>query len=166
MPDHNTVPDSARIQELWLAIKTLLAEKVNIKTLDNYTTVDAVATAIATSLTDYARLSDVDSNITNALQEYFTKSEVNSKIVEAIRSITTLKIEVVDSLPKQGTENIIYLVSNPDGKDDNVKLEYLWIDDVYELIGSTSVDLSGYWSKEELKIMSNEELEAIINSTD
>ena len=47
-------PNSARIAELWAAIKTALAGKADLAALDGYTTPDAVATAITSALANYA----------------------------------------------------------------------------------------------------------------
>jgi hypothetical protein len=51
---------------------------------------------------------------------------------------------VVNSLPDIGEANIIYLVPNEKSDDRNIKDEYMWINDKWELIGTTSIDLSGY----------------------
>lgn len=180
MAEPSKVPDSARIQELWAAIKTLLAGKVDLSELDKYPTIEAVATSITLALADYAKTeavnkaidnalvnytttNDVKSAISNALIDYVTTSELNQKIIDALAKMTKLEKKVVDVLPEVGEEDIIYLVPNPDPSEENSKLEYMWIDGKFELIGSTSVDLSGYWSKKELGIMSAEDLEAIIN---
>ena len=40
----------------------------------------------------------------------------------------------------------------------------MWIDGQFELLGSTEIDLSGYWAKDELRMMTAEELQAILNS--
>lgn len=66
------------------------------------------------------------------------------KMQEALAKIKTLKKEVVDTLPATGQDDVIYLVKDSKGKANNVYLEYLWINGVFELIGSTEVDLSGY----------------------
>lgn len=58
-----------------------------------------------------------------------------------------LKAKKVDVLPDVGKGNILYLVPKQDGEDPNVCEEYLWIDDKFELIGSTSIDLSQYQKK-------------------
>lgn len=180
MAEVSRVPDSARVQELWTAIKTQLAGKVDIVELDKYPTIEAVSTTIALALADYAKTSSVKSAIdealvdyvttnavksaiSNALIDYATVSEVNQKIADALAQSTKLRKEVVDQLPPTGEDNVIYLIPNPDSSEKNFKLEYMWINGEYELIGSTSVDLSGYWSKEELQIMTAEELEEIIN---
>lgn len=65
------------------------------------------------------------------------------KLEEALAKIKTLKKEVVQSLPQAGQDDVIYLVKDSKGKDNNYYLEYLWLDK-WELIGSTQVDLSGY----------------------
>lgn len=74
-----------------------------------------------------------------------TESEIQSMIEKA----SSLKKEVVTSLPTTGKDDVIYLVQDSKGKDNNNYLEYLWLNGKYELIGSTQVDLSGYVTKEE-----------------
>lgn len=73
-------------------------------------------------------------------KNFKTESEIQSMIEKA----SSLKKEVVTSLPTTGKDDVIYLVQDPKGKDNNNYLEYLWLNDKYELIGSTQVDLSGY----------------------
>lgn len=63
----------------------------------------------------------------------------------------------VDQLPEKGIDNVLYLVKNPNGKENNIYLEYLWIDNKFELIGSTDVDLSQYVKKEELTSYAKQE---------
>lgn len=74
------------------------------------------------------------------LDKYITEP----KLQEALAKIKTLKKEVVNTLPATGQDDVIYLVKDSKGKDNNVYLEYLWINGAFELIGSTEVDLSGY----------------------
>ena len=76
-----------------------------------------------------------------------TESEIQSMIEKA----SSLKKEVVTSLPTTGKDDVIYLVQDPKGKDNNNYLEYLWLNGKYELIGSTQVDLSGYAKKSDMK---------------
>lgn len=54
------------------------------------------------------------------------------------------KIEVVTELPETGEANVIYLVPKQTEDENNVFDEYIWINDDWELIGTTDVDLSGY----------------------
>ena len=74
------------------------------------------------------------------LDKYITEP----KLQEALAKIKTLKKEVVEALPATGEDDVIYLVKDSKGKANNVYLEYLWINEAFELIGSTEVDLSGY----------------------
>ena len=73
------------------------------------------------------------------------------KMKEALSKIKTLKKEVVDQLPATGQDDIIYLIKDAKGKTKNIYLEYLWINNDFELIGSTEVDLSGYAKTENLE---------------
>lgn len=157
-----SVPDSARIIELWTTIKTLLAQKVDVSALKDYPTIDAVASAISTALLDYATDSDVQSKIASALVDYMTRSEINEAIVNAIKNTSKLRKEVVDVLPEVGEDDVIYLVPSDNPSERDIKLEYLYINGEYEQIGSTMTDMDQYWSKEELSIMTPEELEEIL----
>ena len=78
-------------------------------------------------------------------ENFATKEDVK----KLMSNIPTLKKEVVTSLPQTGKDDVIYLVKDDKGKDNNNYLEYLWLNGKYELIGSTQVDLSGYVTKEE-----------------
>lgn len=150
-----------RTKELWAAIKTLLAGKVDTSTLDDYTTAGGVATAITTALTNYATNSDVTSAITTALADYMTTTEVNEAIAAVVVESSGIKIELVDTLPEAGESNIIYFV--PNGKTgNNIKDEYMWINGKWEFMGSTSIDLANYWSKDDLTIMTSAELQEIL----
>lgn len=72
-------------------------------------------------------------------------------ITKAISTLTTFKKEIVTSLPSSGQDNVFYLLKDTNGKDNNNYLEYLWIDNKWEMIGSTQVDLSRYVTKDEAK---------------
>ena len=85
------------------------------------------------------------SQLTND-KTFKTESEIQSMIEKA----SSLKKEVVTSLPTTGKDDVIYLVKDDKGKGNNNYLEYLWLNGKYELIGSTQVDLSGYATKNDL----------------
>lgn len=74
--------------------------------------------------------------------------KTESEIQQMIEKASSLKKEVVTSLPTTGKDDVIYLVKDDKGKDNNNYLEYLWLNGKYELIGSTQVDLSGYATTE------------------
>lgn len=65
MPENNTptkvkVPDGERISELWAAVKTLLAGKVDLSQLEDYPSDTEMQEAIADALSDYTTVSEVN----------------------------------------------------------------------------------------------------------
>lgn len=158
----DTYVNSDRLQEFWAAIKTALAGKADLSDLNNYTTPDAVATAITTALANYATNASVQTAIATALANYMTSDEVNQAISEAVVEASGIRFEAVDALPETGESNVIYLVPSSTASVNNAKDEYMWLNGKWELFGSTAVDLSGYWSKSELRAMTADELQAIL----
>lgn len=137
--------DKERTKELWLFIKTELAKKAGIADLDDYITDTEFANGLA-----------------NALANYLTKEEVNSALSGATkREVVDLLPSVTDADPKA----IYFVPSSGTPEEDNIKDEYMLINGKWEKIGTTRMDLSGYWSKTELKAMTSAELTAILNGT-
>lgn len=108
-------------------------------------------------LTDYAKKEELDTKankdeLPSTLSQLTndTKFKTETEIQEMIANSSKLKKEIVTSLPSTGKDDVIYLVKDTSGKDNNNYLEYLWIDGKWELIGSTQVDLSGYATKSEV----------------
>lgn len=115
--------------------------------------------AIGQSLTDIvnninklddrkANISAIPTKLSQLTNDKTFKTE--SEIQQMIEKASSLKKEVVTSLPTTGKDDVIYLVKDNKGKDNNNYLEYLWLNGKYELIGSTQVDLSGYATKSDL----------------
>lgn len=153
--------NSARMGELWTAIKTALALKADTTALGGYTTPDDVATAIASALASYATNTGVQAAIATALAKYLTAAETEAAITQAVAEAAHIRFELVEALPETGEANVIYLVENG-SSGSNAKNEYMWIDGAWELFGNTDIDLSGYWGKAELVAMTAAELQAIL----
>jgi len=114
------------------------------------------------------------SDLTNGAG-FQTSSDVTSAINSAISGITGIDFQIVASysdLPATGTKGVIYLVPNS-GTAPNVYDEYIWVTPTsgtagYEKIGSTAVDLTGYWqhnnssSNDYLAAMTTAEIDAAI----
>lgn len=62
-------------------------------------------------------------NAVNDLSNYYSKSEING----LVGGITSLHFEVVDTLPATGEANIIYLRPSANSKTQNVKDEFVWV---------------------------------------
>ena len=116
--------------------------KINaIKTADGTTLPISSQTV---TLPDYALVS--------ALTNYYTKLETYSKteVDNLIGQISALSIEIVQTLPTQDIKtNVIYLVPKT-GSTNDVYDEYMYINNAWEHIGSTDVDLSNYYTKTEI----------------
>lgn len=69
------------------------------------------------------------------------------KLVDKWKTVSnlagTLTFSIVDSLPETGDSNTIYLVAHNHGVKD-IYDEYLWVNEAFELIGNTDIDLSSY----------------------
>ncbi len=125
----------------------------------------AIAAAIATAIANYYTKSQVDALIANFItasvnnlvnyylkSETFTKAEVN-QLIAAVQQFT---YQSVAELPTASadTMNKIYLVPSTNPETKNVKDEYITIATTdqgtttysWEQIGSTTVDLSGYYT--------------------
>ena len=79
--------------------------------------------------------------------DIYTKREIDSMFSATITFVR------VDELPAVGTNGTVYLVPKQDEGTDDLYDEYLWlsasgsVEAHYELIGSTSVNLSNYYTK-------------------
>lgn len=84
-------------------------------------------------------------NFLSDLANYYLKSETYSKseVLELIGKIKTINIQKVTQLPDVGDNNIIYLIPKQ-GSDNDVHNEFIYIDNKWELIGNTQIDLTEY----------------------
>ncbi len=150
------------------------------KGIDYYTEAEKNELEIDITNTVSSMIPDVSNFITasvNNLVNYYLKSETYNK-TEVDTLLSTLKtgiFEVVSVLPtpSQDTLNVIYLVPSSNPKTQNIKDEYLTIplDNgyVWENIGSTAIDLSGYatetWVNTQISdFLTETEIQQLINT--
>lgn len=97
----------------------------------------------------------------NNLTNYYLKSETYTK-AEVNALITGFGFEVVATLPTENIKtNVIYLVPKQSPVTNNIKDEYIYITGTgWELIGSTSMDLSNYVTTAQL----NQALQSYLQS--
>lgn len=112
-----------------------------------------------------ARFADKNSVPTKVSQltndsNYQTDVQVNSAIATAIGKIETIEFEVVSQLPTSGKAQTIYLIANSVGSHD----EYIYVNNKWEKIGTTDIDLSGYVQTSDLVEITTAEIDIIINS--
>ena len=79
------------------------------------------------------------------------KKYVDEAISNAIKDIHSFDIEVVDQLPTVDiSTHTLYLVPSEKTEDNNTRDEYIYTDNSWEMIGTTKVDLSNYYTKPEV----------------
>lgn len=77
-------------------------------------------------------------------EDVYTKAEVEQKINSA-GHITRKVLGSASQLPSTGVDNIIYMAPKSDnGAGNDIYIEYMWINNKYEIIGNSKVDLSDY----------------------
>lgn len=89
-----------------------------------------------------------------------TTAFVTTAIGDAVDDITSFEYEVVASLPATGEKGTIYLVAHAHGTGDAYD-EYMWINNAFEKIGNTDIDLSGYVQEADLVAITTSEVDAM-----
>lgn len=96
--------------------------------------------------------------VTNAVSDlinYYTKADTYTKteINNMISAIPKFSIQVVQSLPSTGiSTTTIYLVPKTASTNDSYD-EYIYVNNTWEKIGSTAVDLEDYYTKAQVNAM-------------
>lgn len=117
--------------------------------------IDEVHGDIPTKTSDLTNDSGFITNTVNNLANYYLKSQTytQAEVDALISAISTMHFEVVASLPVSDIQtNVIYLVPSSDPGTQNIYDEYINTTGTsagWELIGSTQVDLSQYYTKTE-----------------
>jgi hypothetical protein len=102
-------------------------------------------------------VSQIDGDSTNS--QIPGAKAVYDLLTDAVAGITKLEMRVVDSLPSVGEGNVIYLVeADPDTYKQWVYTGGKWFD-----LGDVDIDLSGYWAKDELEAMTNQEIQDVLD---
>lgn len=103
--------------------------------------------SVPTKTSDLTNDSNFITNLVNNLANYYTKSQTytQAEVDALISGIVTLNILVVQTLPTQDiSTTTIYLVPKQDTGTSDIYDEYLYINNAWELIGTTQIDLSNY----------------------
>lgn len=78
----------------------------------------------------------------NDLVNYYKKEEVYTKAEanQLVQDLHSISLQTVDSLPTEGQKtNVIYLVPAKGPNSENAKDEYIWLNNKWELIGTTRI---------------------------
>lgn len=95
----------------------------------------------------------IKSSIVDNLESLATDKSLSANqgriLKEMIANLANLQIEIVDQLPSVGETNIIYLVKKS-GSAPDIHDEYVFVDGKWEKIGDTEIDLSNYYTRDEV----------------
>lgn len=91
------------------------------------------------------------------IADAYTKDEANTAIAAAVANAHHLKREIVSVLPKvsEANEDTIYMVpdagsTDAAGSNKSVYTEYMLVNGAFERIGTSDVDLSNYFTKDQV----------------
>lgn len=71
-----------------------------------------------------------------------TTAFVTTAVADAIAGVSGIEYTIVASLPATGEAGVIYLIANS-GSGQNIYDEYIWVNNAFEKIGTTEIDISG-----------------------
>lgn len=106
---------------------------------------NAVPTKLSVLTNDSGFITNTVTNLTN----YYTKSETytQDEVKALIDAITTLNIEVVTELPTENISATTIYLKGAETTGANDYEEWIYVNNDWELIGTTAVDLSNYYNK-------------------
>ena len=111
---------------------------------------DVVNGANITKTSQLENDSNFITNVVNNLLNYYTKDEVYTKanIDELLRNVGAgLSVKIVTVLPTEEISGTTIYLIKTSGNNYN---QYMWIDNAWENLGSTTVDLSNYYTKDKV----------------
>lgn len=132
------------------AVKDIVGKK---STGEGVASTGLIARVEALEAQDGVLAGEIDA-LETSLTNVYTKTETDSAIATAIAAVDHLSREIVVALPETANENVIYMVRREGGAGQDVYNEYMYINGTWEIIGNTSVDLTGYAKKEDILVKS------------
>ena len=134
------------------AVETIVGKK---STEEGVASTGLIGSVEALEAQDGVLAGEIDA-LETSLTNVYTKTETDSAIAAAIAAVDHLSREIVEALPENANanENVIYMVLREDGTGQDVYNEYMYINGAWEIIGDTSVDLTGYAKKEDILVKS------------
>ena len=130
--------------------------------LQSYTETDPIYMADKPNIALKSEIPTKVSNLTND-----ANYQTYANVAGMIASIPQFELKIVDALPSQGQRMVLYLVPKTSVSGDDIYDEYIWIESTssFELVGSTTVDLSDYYTKTETDSLLNNKQNTLIAGT-
>lgn len=116
--------------------------------------VSAATQTALNSKADLTAIADFITKSVNDLTYYYNKTEIDGKITTInnnISAIPKFAIEVVENLPMSNiSPTTIYIKKTSTTETGNLYTEYIYVNNVWEELGTQTLDLSGYTTTEAL----------------
>ena len=96
---------------------------------------------------------------------YQTNAQVQQAINSALSGITGIQFSIVEQLPATGVAGTIYLVQKTVTATGNVYTEWIYVNNNWETLGDTTVDLSEYLKKTDVSALTNAEIDEVTQTT-
>ncbi len=125
---------------------------------------DMYAPTPPTKLSDLTNDAGFIDNTVNNLVNYYKKTETytQAEVNALISAIVTLNILVVQTLPTQDiSTTTIYLVPKATAETQDIYDEYIYVNNAWEHIGSTQVDLSNYYTQSETDALLDDKVDKV-----
>ena len=141
---------------------SILARKNDIPTRTSQLTNDshfAAQNEIPTKVSQLTNDANFINNTVNNLINYYSKTQTYTKdeIHSLVSNMSSFNALIVDVLPAINiSTSTIYLKAKIDGENNDYYNEYLYINDNWELIGSTKINLDNYYTKTQTTDLLNE----------
>lgn len=128
----------------WQAIKVV---KDQVDVLTNSVADDLNKIKI-TEIPNQIKTSIID-NLDSSTTDQSLSANQGRILKEMISNLTNLHLQIIEELPEHGEANIIYLIKK-DGEENDIYDQYVYIEDKWEKIGNTNIDLSNYYTKTDI----------------
>lgn len=101
-----------------------------------------------------------DNNFTDGYKEQILQNTDDIlALQDAVAALSTFSFQVVQTLPTQDiSTTTIYLLPKQTSGSDNIYDEYIYVNNNWELIGDTEIDLTNYVTKDGVKTINNESI--------
>ena len=171
---HRTVTDAEKAA--WNAKQNALTfDELPTENSDNPVKSGGIFVVLA-GKADKSEIPDVSEFITKTVTDlvnYYTKTEIDGKVANlnaAISAIPKFAIKVVNALPSDDiSTTTVYLLKTSTTESGNLYTEYIYVDGAWEALGTQTLDLTSYATKDYVadaiaNFVTSEQVATIINN--
>lgn len=115
-----------------------------------------------TKLSDFTNDEDFVNNTANNLSNYYLKTETytQTEVNNLISQLASLSVDIVETLPTEGISTTTIYLINVSGT--NNYNQWMYINNAWANIGSTSVDLSNYYTKAQTDTLFDSKVDKVL----